>query len=168
MTHEKPIHPSRLRGAVTLPFGRVVFTLEAGALIELKFSDELIDTDAHPCVNKIKEALQDYTLRGHLLSLRVNTQKGTLFQRTVWDAIATIPYGQTRTYQDVARAIGKPRAVRAVGQACKANPVALVVPCHRVVRSDGVLGGYSGKDSAGRKRALLDHEAHGSWQKRKK
>lgn len=69
--------------------------------------------------------------------------RGTVFQRRVWDALRQIPRGETRTYSDIARAIGAPAAVRAVGSACGANPVALVVPCHRAVRRDGGLGGYA-------------------------
>jgi AraC family transcriptional regulator of adaptative response/methylated-DNA-[protein]-cysteine methyltransferase len=69
--------------------------------------------------------------------------RGTVFQRRVWDELRRIPRGETRTYKDIARAIGFPEAVRAVGSACGANPVALAVPCHRAVRTDGGLGGYA-------------------------
>ena len=67
---------------------------------------------------------------------------GTPFQKSVWEAIRAIPYGQTRSYSWIARRIGRPRAVRAVGNAVKANPLFLLVPCHRVVRADGSLGGF--------------------------
>jgi len=70
--------------------------------------------------------------------------RGTDFQRRVWQALLEIPYGQTRTYAEQARAIGAPAAVRAVGTANGSNPVAIVVPCHRVVASGGKLGGYGG------------------------
>jgi AraC family transcriptional regulator, regulatory protein of adaptative response / methylated-DNA-[protein]-cysteine methyltransferase len=79
--------------------------------------------------------------------------RGTVFQRRVWETLRRIPRGETRTYQDIARAIGAPRAVRAVGSACGANPVALAVPCHRAVRSDGGMGGYAW--GLQRKRKLL-------------
>ena len=69
--------------------------------------------------------------------------RGTVFQRRVWEALRRIPRGETRTYGDIAKAIGAPAAVRAVGSACGANPVALFVPCHRAVRRDGGLGGYA-------------------------
>ena len=69
--------------------------------------------------------------------------RGTVFQRRVWEALRRIPRGETRTYSEIAREIGAPAAVRAVGSACGANPVALVVPCHRAVRTDGGLGGYA-------------------------
>ena len=69
--------------------------------------------------------------------------RGTVFQQRVWDELRRIPRGETRTYREIARAVGAPDAVRAVGSACGANPVALVVPCHRAVRTDGGLGGYA-------------------------
>ncbi|HSN32222.1 MAG TPA: methylated-DNA--[protein]-cysteine S-methyltransferase, partial [Ideonella sp.] len=69
--------------------------------------------------------------------------RGTVFQQRVWQALRRIPRGETRTYGEIAREIGAPAAVRAVGSACGANPVALVVPCHRAVRTDGGLGGYA-------------------------
>jgi len=78
---------------------------------------------------------------------------GTAFQRAVWDALLAIPHGSTRTYADVARTIGAPSAVRAVGAAVGRNPLSIVVPCHRVVGSDGSLTGYAG--GTDRKAALL-------------
>lgn len=82
--------------------------------------------------------------------------QGTDFQREVWNQLLSIPPGKTRSYLDVAQAINRPKATRAVAQACGANPVAVVVPCHRVVMSDGSLGGYSGMP--GVKKALLTAE----------
>lgn len=70
--------------------------------------------------------------------------RGTPFQLAVWRQLQTIPYGETRSYADVARAIGAPAAVRAVGAANGANPVSIIVPCHRVIQSGGKLGGYGG------------------------
>lgn len=82
--------------------------------------------------------------------------QGTDFQREVWSQLLAIPAGSTRSYLDVAQAINRPKATRAVAQACGANPVAVVVPCHRVVMSDGSIGGYSGLP--GVKKALLAAE----------
>jgi AraC family transcriptional regulator of adaptative response/methylated-DNA-[protein]-cysteine methyltransferase len=82
--------------------------------------------------------------------------RATAFQRQVWEYLRTIPYGETRSYQQVAAALGRPAAVRAVGRACGANPVALVVPCHRVVKRDGGLGGY--RWGPERKAVLLGRE----------
>jgi methylated-DNA-[protein]-cysteine S-methyltransferase len=70
--------------------------------------------------------------------------RGTEFQESVWKALLEIPYGETCTYQDLARSIGKPKAVRAVGSANGANPIPLIVPCHRVIATGGKLGGYGG------------------------
>jgi AraC family transcriptional regulator of adaptative response/methylated-DNA-[protein]-cysteine methyltransferase len=86
--------------------------------------------------------------------------RATAFQRRVWQALQRIPYGETRSYGEVARAIGRPTAARAVAQACATNPVALAVPCHRVVRADGATGGY--RWGAQRKRALLAAERSAS------
>ena len=83
--------------------------------------------------------------------------RATAFQRQVWEALRKIPYGRTCSYADVGRAIGRPRATRAVARACGSNPVALVIPCHRVVKSDGDLGGY--RWGIERKKALLKREA---------
>ena len=83
---------------------------------------------------------------------------GTEFQRTVWEELLRIPYGDTISYADLARRIGKPSAMRAVGAANGANPIALIVPCHRVIGADGTLTGYGGGLPA--KRWLLDHERH--------
>lgn len=80
----------------------------------------------------------------------------TAFQRRVWEALRKIPLGTTQTYSEVAKSIGQPRAVRAVGHACATNPVSVVVPCHRVVRTDGTMGGY--RWGLGRKKLLLERE----------
>jgi len=82
---------------------------------------------------------------------------GTPFQRAVWRALLAIPFGQTRTYGEIAAAIGRPQAARAVGAACRANPIGLVIPCHRVIGHDGALTGYAG--GLDLKARLLRHEA---------
>jgi AraC family transcriptional regulator of adaptative response/methylated-DNA-[protein]-cysteine methyltransferase len=90
------------------------------------------------------------------LDLPLDVQ-ATAFQSRVYEALRAIPYGSTRSYSQVARAIGQPAAARAVAQACAGNPVALIIPCHRVVRDDGDLGGY--RWGVERKRSLLEREA---------
>jgi O-6-methylguanine DNA methyltransferase len=82
---------------------------------------------------------------------------GTPFQTTVWKAVAKIPAGETRSYADIAAAIGRPRAVRAVGAAQAANPLPILIPCHRVIGTDGTLTGYAGGLDV--KQWLLEHEA---------
>jgi AraC family transcriptional regulator of adaptative response/methylated-DNA-[protein]-cysteine methyltransferase len=84
--------------------------------------------------------------------------RGSDFQRRVWRALGAVPAGETASYAQIARHIGEPRAARAVAAACAANPLAVAIPCHRVVRSDGALSGY--RWGVARKRALLDREAH--------
>ena len=81
---------------------------------------------------------------------------GTAFQAKVWDALRTIPKGETRSYAEIARKIRKPKAARAVASACASNPIALVVPCHRVIHSDGSISGYAWGVEV--KEALLDAE----------
>lgn len=83
--------------------------------------------------------------------------RGTAFQRRVWEELMRIPFGATRSYGEIARAIGKPRAVRAVARACATNPASVVVPCHRVVGKNGKLTGY--RWGLERKRALLESES---------
>jgi len=86
--------------------------------------------------------------------------RGTLFQRQVWQELRKIPWGETISYGDLAGRLGKPKAARAVRQACGANPIPLILPCHRVIAQNGTLGGYS--SGLARKRWLLDHEkGHG-------
>ena len=110
------------------------------------------DSALRESVQKILNHLEKNEPR---LDLPLDIQ-ATAFQRQVWEQLRSIPYGETVSYGDVAKALGKPGAVRAVGRACATNPVALVIPCHRVVREDKTLGGYRwGLD---RKKKLLEHE----------
>ena len=99
-------------------------------------------------------ALNDH-LSGQEVRLPVDV-RGTGFQLKVWMALRDIPLGETRSYSEVARIIGEPKAVRAVANACASNPVPLIIPCHRVIRKDGSLGGYG--LGIGRKKALLSTE----------
>ena len=100
------------------------------------------------------DALNDH-LSGQEVRLPVDV-RGTDFQLKVWMALRGIPMGETRSYSDVASMIGEPRAVRAVANACASNPVPLIIPCHRVIRKDGSLGGYG--LGIGRKKVLLSTE----------
>ena len=83
---------------------------------------------------------------------------GTKFQISVWKEIKKFPKGQTKTYKDIAVALKKPKSSRAVANACGKNPLLIEIPCHRVIRSDGKLGGYSGKGGMCQKRKLLKEE----------
>ena len=81
--------------------------------------------------------------------------KGTSFQKKVWKELIKIPYGETRSYKEIAIAIGHPQSARAIANACAKNPYAPIVPCHRVIRSDGNLGGYSAEGGTNKKKELL-------------
>lgn len=110
-----------------------------------------------PILKKAATELEGYFTAG-LTKFTVPVDPiGTEFQQQVWEAVAEIPFGETRSYRDIAVQLGKPRAVRAVGAAQSANPLPIVTPCHRVIASDGRLSGYAGGPET--KKWLLEHEA---------
>ena len=88
----------------------------------------------------------------------MKNMKGTNFQNMVWSEITKIPKGKTITYKELAMKIGKPKAYRAVANACGKNPLLEIIPCHRVIRGDGKMGGYKGKKGIERKKKLLINE----------
>lgn len=110
-----------------------------------KFTGKLPDADwkVKPFSNEIKSWLFTYKKGTHTKFPYRLKPRGTEFQKQVWKAMQEIPFGETRTYKWIAEKIGRPNAVRAVGNACGANPIPLVIPCHRVVAQNG-LGGFSG------------------------
>lgn len=114
-----------------------------------------IAADDHALARWTKAILAHLAGRQPRLDLPLDVQ-ATAFQWQVWDALRSIPYGETRTYGEIAKAIGRPRAVRAVARACATNPVALAIPCHRVVASSGAPSGY--RWGVGRKKTLLASE----------
>lgn len=114
---------------------------------------------AHPLLRAAVAQLDDwFSGRRTAFDLPLDLSAGTEFQQRVWRALQDIAPGQTRSYRDLAQIIGRPQAVRAVGAAVGRNPLSIVVPCHRVLGSDGSLTGYAG--GLERKRALLRLEAH--------
>jgi AraC family transcriptional regulator, regulatory protein of adaptative response / methylated-DNA-[protein]-cysteine methyltransferase len=115
----------------------------------------VIERDSTGLEGHLRQIREHLAGQASTLNLPVDVQ-ATAFQWKVWQALRDIPYGETRTYSEIARAIGRPRAVRAVGHACATNRVAVVIPCHRAVRRDGSLGGY--RWGLERKQALLDGE----------
>lgn len=142
-------------GALTMAAsGRGLLALEFGAKPRSKSAAAWVHSDERlaPC----RLELEKY-FAGRLRAFTVPLDlRGTDFQVECWRELLKIPYGETRTYAELARAIGRPRAFRAVGMANHDNPVAIIVPCHRVVSSDGSLGGYGGGLSL--KQRLLDLE----------
>jgi AraC family transcriptional regulator of adaptative response/methylated-DNA-[protein]-cysteine methyltransferase len=120
------------------------------------YPDAQLERDDERLRRLVAPLLDDGASRDRCIDLPLDVP-ATAFQRRVWDAVRRIPRGETRTYAAVAADAGHPGAARAVARACAANPAALVIPCHRVVRGDGTMGGY--RWSAARKQQLLEREA---------
>lgn len=138
------------------PLGDLTLSEEDGAIVALDWGRGR-DQKPTPLLLRAREQLQDY-FDGKRTEFDLPlAPHGTAFRRKVWDALCTIPAGQTRSYLDIARQVGC-RAPRAIGQANGANPIPILIPCHRVVAADGSLGGYSGGEGAATKRYLLDLE----------
>jgi AraC family transcriptional regulator, regulatory protein of adaptative response / methylated-DNA-[protein]-cysteine methyltransferase len=159
---------------VDTPLGRMLVAGTARGVCAVSFGEEDTDLEAflrseYPAARRTRDdsSLGEWAraLVEHLAGSRPQPGlpldvQATAFQLRVWEELRRIPYGQTRSYTEVAQAIGEPQAVRAVANACAANPAVLVTPCHRVVRSDGGLGGY--RWGMERKQALLEREKEGS------
>jgi AraC family transcriptional regulator, regulatory protein of adaptative response / methylated-DNA-[protein]-cysteine methyltransferase len=144
---------STTRGVCAVAMGSSDAELERALARE--YPAATIAVDAGRLAKWTESILAHLAGRQPRLDLPLDVQ-ATAFQWQVWQALAAIPYGETRTYGDIAAAIGRPRAVRAVARACATNPVALAIPCHRVVSSGGSAGGY--RWGARRKNALLAGE----------
>ena len=152
------------------PIGRLLLTARDGALTGLYVADhdgapELGDDCARDdaAFAEVRQQLEEY-FAGERTTFDVKLDlTGTPFQVEVWNALLTVPYGETASYGDIARRIGRPQAVRAVGLANGRNPVSIIVPCHRVIGSNGSLTGYGW--GVERKQVLLDLERSdgGKW-----
>lgn len=132
------------------PVGPLLLREENGALTALRFLPTLhrdaatLALPATPLLRQASSELREY-FEGRRKTFTVPlAPKGTPFQQQVWAALQTIPYGETRAYGQIAAQIGNPRACRAVGMANNRNPIAIMIPCHRVVGKDGALVGYAG------------------------
>src|SRR5437016_7472358 len=141
------------RGVCAVRLGRSDAALEAELARE--YPDAALHRDGAPLAPWVNALLRHLSGHAARLDLPLDVE-ATAFQQRVWEALRAIPYGETRSYGAVAEAIGLPGAARAVARACAANPVALVIPCHRVVRGDGDPGGY--RWGVARKRLLLEQE----------
>lgn len=144
---------------ITTPVGRMHAVACDGALVSLRFVDAPSDTlpgaapePLHPAARAVHAFFED---PGHPIPLPLHPH-GTPFQQAVWSALQEIPPGQTRSYADIAHQIGRPRAIRAVAQAIARNPIHLLIPCHRVIGSDGHLTGFAA--GLWRKKWLLEFE----------
>lgn len=123
-----------------------------------EFAGARIERDASPLAGWVREIVRHLGGEQPHLELPLDV-RATAFQKRVWQALQEIPYGSTRTYSEIAGAIGQPSAARAVARACATNPTALLIPCHRVLRNDGGLGGF--RWGIERKKALLHREKRG-------
>ncbi|MBN2412174.1 methylated-DNA--[protein]-cysteine S-methyltransferase [candidate division KSB1 bacterium] len=128
-------------GLANIEFGRVKTEQEYVSAFRKQF-----DITRNDDVFKTLRAKLDQYFQGRSVNFDepVDLLRGTLFQRKIWDLVRQIPYGQTRTYGQIAEQINKPGAARAVGAANGANPLPIIIPCHRVVQTNGNLGGYGG------------------------
>lgn len=155
---------------VASPFGRLLVAVTERGVCAVQMADTdadleqdlraefpaaTIQRDNTALREPVEKILNHLTNKQPRLDLSLDI-RATAFQRQVWEQLRSIPYGQTVSYGAVAKALGKPGAVRAVGRACATNPVAIVIPCHRVVREDRTLGGY--RWGLERKQQLLEHE----------
>ncbi|RJQ50665.1 MAG: methylated-DNA--[protein]-cysteine S-methyltransferase [Nitrospiraceae bacterium] len=140
------------------PVGRLYLIFSANVLTGISFdkpSDVPFKKRTAP-ERFVKELSAYFKGENKVFSQEIKFLKGTDFEQKVWSALQEIPFGETRSYKWVAERIGKPAAVRAVGQALSKNPVPIVVPCHRVIESDGSIGGYSSGVNV--KKRLLEME----------
>lgn len=137
------------------PLGPLCLTQEGDSLVSLQFCDVFPPEGSCPTslLAQAQRQLEEY-FAGQRTAFDLPLRpQGTAFQRSVWQALQAIPYGETRTYGQIAAAVGRPKASRAVGGACHCNPIGIIIPCHRVVGASGSLTGYAG--GLDRKAALL-------------
>lgn len=144
------------------PIGGIGVTVSHGAVVGVSFGASGGPDESTPSLSPLlteacRQLREYFAGERHEFSLPVRVTRGSDFDRAVWSKIAEIPYGETATYGDIARAVGDPGAARAVGVACNRNPLPLVVPCHRVIGANGKLVGFGG--GLHRKRFLLELEA---------
>lgn len=143
------------------PIGDLTLAVDETGLCRLNFGahgNDPVDPSADPRLARIRDELAGY-FSGELteFSVPLSVRGGSEFERAVWAELRRIPYGEMRTYGEVAKAVGDPGAARAVGLACNRNPIAVVVPCHRVVGAGGKMVGFGGGIPL--KRHLLELEA---------
>lgn len=128
--------------------GQIGIADNGDAITQITFDNEKIPVDAlvkeTPLIKTAAQQIKEYLTGKRKLFDTPITAKGTPFQQLVWEALQAIPYGETRSYREIAESIGKPKACRAVGMANNRNPIALVIPCHRVIGANGKLVGYGG------------------------
>ena len=140
------------------PFGFIAITAEDERITSVELCKKANSVGSSKVLEDAAKQLDLY-LNGKLPKFRLPLKvSGTPFQLAVWKAIAKVPFGKTISYGEIAEAIGRPQAARAVGAAVGANPTPLLVGCHRVLGSNGSITGYSGGQGIKTKKLLLDHE----------
>jgi O-6-methylguanine DNA methyltransferase len=137
-------------------FGGLTLVAGPRGLRAIDFKSTRGSASSNPILLEAERQLREYFAGERFVFDFALDPEGTPFQRAVWNAVAAIPYGETRSYRDIATAVDRPRGFRAMGQANGRNPLPIVVPCHRVINTDGALGGYGG--GLDRKRTLLNLE----------
>lgn len=149
-----------MRRIITTPGGNLLLEEKNGLLTQCRWTNEYVtDTDRSTLLDlAVNQILEYFAGTRHTFRLPI-ALRGTDFQLKVWRALAEIPYGETRTYGQIAAAIGKPGAQRAVAQACSRNPFCVLIPCHRVVAANN-LGGYTAPNGLATKLHLLSLERH--------
>ena len=125
------------------PFGTILIGWEGNVVVSLKLG-ETDSKESSPVSELAAAQLREYFAGSRKTFTFPMEWRGTPFQISVWKELARIPYGQTKTYGDIAHAIGNPKAVRAVGMACNRNPIWIAIPCHRVIGTNRKLTGYAG------------------------
>jgi methylated-DNA-[protein]-cysteine S-methyltransferase len=144
---------------ISSPLGNIRISSREGCLSELKFTEEETDGEIlDQVLLSAKQQLEEYFAGKRKTFDMPIGLGGTDFQRKVWLAMNEVPLGQTTTYLKISQKLGNPGAIRAVGAAIGANPILVILPCHRVLGSDGNLTGYAG--GLDRKKALLELEGH--------
>lgn len=125
-------------------FGNLEIKCENGTAVSLKFTEKYCKTAKETdLAENIKSQLHEYfSGKRKIFDIKINP-KGTEFQKKVWSELLKIPYGETRSYSQIAESIGNKNAQRAVGQACNKNPLMIIIPCHRVVSKNGKMTGYA-------------------------
>ena len=143
------------------PIGNLKIEEEDNYIVEVSFTDEEESPINFDLLARCAQELKEY-FRGNRKEFDLPLLlKGTEFQKKVWHALEKIPYGETRSYQDIACMIGKPKASRAVGMANHVNPIVILVPCHRVIGKNGKLTGYGGGLDKKKYLLELEGEHHG-------
>lgn len=137
---------SRFSRIISTPIGKMIAVAEADVLVYLDFVDEEIEDECsdYPILLQLEQELSEYFSKKRQIFTVPLSPFGTPFQKGVWKTLLKIPYATTLSYSQEAKLFGNPKATRAVANANSKNPISIIIPCHRVIASNGTTGGYSG------------------------